>query len=275
MQLSGASDEHIKKTKSRLIRISEDLCYRCNLNDIIIYINKLKREFAPATYRKYVLDLKRILKEIRAPFVEDLKLPNVPKRSKIVIRPQHLRKLIEQAKKLSESKYFRLKSAILLCSTSGLRSVELYKLKLDDIDIENRTIYVRAEIAKDYEDRVTFFSKEAQEALQGYIPMAKSTPFVKDTLVKDFRKLNVKSGRIVLRMKHMRKFFSQQSDRLGMPTAAKKLLMGHSLNQDIDLQHYDYQDEEELKKIYDRYWKDFRILDCFDLRSSLQGMRGG
>jgi len=86
MQLSGASDEHIKKTKSRLIRISEDLCYRCNLNDIIIYINKLKREFAPATYRKYVLDLKRILKKIRAPFVEDLKLPNVPKRSKIVIR---------------------------------------------------------------------------------------------------------------------------------------------------------------------------------------------
>ena len=80
---------------------------------------------------------------------------------------------------------------------------------------------------------MTFFSKEAQEALQGYIPMAKSTPFVKDTLVKDFRKLNVKSGRIVLRMKHMRKFFSQQSDRLGMPTAAKKILMGHSLRGDV------------------------------------------
>ena len=68
----------------------------------------------------------------------------------------------------------------------------------------------------------------------------------------------------------MRKFFSQQSDRLGMPTAIKKILMGHVVGDeefviprglDVDLSHYDFQDEEELKKIYDKYWRDFRILD--------------
>jgi len=100
MQLAGVSEEHIKKTRSRLIRISEDLCYSCNLNDILIYINELKRELSPPTYRKYVLDLRRILKEINAPFVEDLKLPTTPKRSKVVIRPQHIKKLIEQAESL-------------------------------------------------------------------------------------------------------------------------------------------------------------------------------
>lgn len=138
---------------------------------------------------------------------------------------------------------------ILLCSTSGLRAEELYKLKLDDIDVEDRVIHVRAEIAKDYEDRVTFFSLEAQEALHDYLPLAGSRPFVKDTLVKDFRKLNVKSSHTVLRLKLMRKFFSQQSDRLGMPTAVKKILMGHSTAGDVDLSHYDFQDEEELKRI--------------------------
>ncbi|MCD6493220.1 MAG: hypothetical protein J7K36_05410 [Archaeoglobaceae archaeon] len=46
-----------------------------------------------------------------------------------------------------------------------------------------------------------------------------------------------------------------------MPTSIKKLLMGHSLHGDVDLQHYDFQDEEELKQIYDRYWRDFKILD--------------
>lgn len=35
--------------------------------------------------------------------------------------------------------------------------------------------------------------------------------------------------------------------------------MGHSLQGDVDLSHYDFQDEEELRKIYDRYWKDFKI----------------
>jgi len=67
----------------------------------------------------------------------------------------------------------------------------------------------------------------------------------------------------------MRKFFSQQSDRLGMPTAIKKILMGHVVSNeeyvlsasDIDLGHYDFQDEEDLKKIYDRYWRDFKIFD--------------
>jgi len=72
--------------------------------------------------------------------------------------------------------------------------------------------------------------------------------------------LKIRIGKEFLRMMHIRKFFSQQSDRLGMPTAVKKILMGHSLLGDVDLNHYDFQDEEELKKIYDKYWRDFRIL---------------
>ena len=41
-------------------------------------------------------------------------------------------------------------------------------------------------------------------------------------------------------MKYMRKFFSQQSDRLAIPTAVKKILMGHSLRGDVDLGYYDF-----------------------------------
>ena len=59
----------------------------------------------------------------------------------------------------------------------------------------------------------------------------------------------------------MRKFFYQQSGRLGMPTAVKRMLMGRSLRGDVDLQHYAFQDEEEPKQIYDRYWKDLKILE--------------
>jgi len=42
---------------------------------------------------------------------------------------------------------------------------EVYRL-LSTINLDNRPIIVRAEIAKDYEERITFFSEEAKEVLQ-------------------------------------------------------------------------------------------------------------
>ena len=151
---------------------------------------------------------------------------------------------------LSDPYRLKLKSAVLLSATSGLRAEELYKLRLEDIDLENRTIFVRAEIAKDYEDRVTFFSKEAQAVLNEYLNTFKpSNPlFSKKSILYQFSKLDT-----MLRLKHMRKFFSQQSDRLGMPTAIKKILMGYVVGDeefviprvsDVDLSHYDFQDED-------------------------------
>ncbi|MEM1670760.1 MAG: hypothetical protein QXY92_06675 [Archaeoglobaceae archaeon] len=91
--------------------------------------------------------------------------------------------------------------------------------------------------------------------MKAILSIAGKTLFPETSIRRCFRKLDSP-----LRLKYMRKFFSQQSDRLGMPTTIKKLLMGHSLRGDVDLNHYDFQDEEELRKIYDRYWRDFRIL---------------
>ena len=53
-------------------------------------------------------------------------------------------------------------------------------------------------------------------------------------------------------MKDLRKFFSQEWDRRGGPTSIKKIIMGHSTRHDVDLSHYNYQSEEDLKKIYDK-----------------------
>jgi integrase/recombinase XerD len=55
-----------------------------------------------------------------------------------------------------------------------------------------------------------------------------------------------------IRVKHLRKYFSQEWDRRGGPTSIKKILMGHSLKGDVDLMHYNYQSEEDLKQIYDK-----------------------
>ncbi|WP_236609672.1 site-specific integrase [Archaeoglobus sulfaticallidus] len=183
-----------------------------------------------------------------------------------MIKPIHVRNLIHEIdqKVRYEPLRLRAKAAVLLATTSGLRAMEVYKLMIDDIDVRNRTVFVRAEIAKDYEERITFFNEEAKQALEDYLATNPSSNLFYN-LRDAFEKIDSK-----LRMKHMRKFFSQQSDRLGMPTAIKKILMGHVVGNeeyvalrgvDVDLEHYDFQDEEELKKIYDKYWRDFKILD--------------
>ncbi|MEM4617024.1 MAG: tyrosine-type recombinase/integrase [Archaeoglobaceae archaeon] len=62
----------------------------------------------------------------------------------------------------------RLTTAILISATSGIRAEELYKLQRDNIDVEERMIRIDFRIAKDYEERFTFFSEEAKEWLESY-----------------------------------------------------------------------------------------------------------
>ena len=56
-----------------------------------------------------------------------------------------------------------------------------------------------------------------------------------------------------IKVKQLRKYFSQEWDRRGGPTSIKKILMGHSLKGDVDLMHYNCQSEDDLKKIYDKF----------------------
>lgn len=203
--------------------------------------------------RKAVLDIRRLLKHLNYPLADEIQLPKTPKRRKLVVKVKDIKKLLSEVQDLPvRSMVLRTRAAVLLAATSGIRAEELYRLKAENIDLENRTIRIPAEITKDYEERVTFISIEAQEALKAFFESYKPKsvyPFTESTLRKSFGKVNSP-----LRMKHMRKFFSQQSDRLGMPTAVKKILMGHVIGDedfvivrggDVDLRHYDFQDEEE------------------------------
>jgi integrase/recombinase XerD len=58
-----------------------------------------------------------------------------------------------------------------------------------------------------------------------------------------------------IRVKDLRKAFSQEWTRRHGDTGVKKILMGHSLKGDVDLMHYNYQSEEDLKAIYDKVMK--------------------
>ena len=101
--------------------------------------------------------------------------------------------------------------------------------------------------------RYVFFNVEAQRELEKFLALNPTLPiFPRNTIQRAFVELKAKTDD--LQPKHLRKFFSSTSDKLGMPTGVKKRLMGHSINGDIDLLHYSALAFDDLKAIYDKYW---------------------
>ncbi|MCJ7570986.1 MAG: site-specific integrase [Candidatus Thermoplasmatota archaeon] len=149
----------------------------------------------------------------------------------------------------------QIRAIVLLGASSGLRAEELYQLTLKDIDINSRTVYVRHnpknnQTTKTKRSRVSFFNVEAQRALESFIKQFNKNKRLKSLfsashISRLFRKAPIK-------VKDLRKFFSQEWTRRGGDYAVKEILMGHSTKGNIDLSHYLYLNEEELKKIYDK-----------------------
>ena len=155
-----------------------------------------------------------------------------------------------------EHEYFnQIKSIVLLGASSGMRAEEIYQLKPSDIDLNNRTVYINhkpqvGQSTKTRRSRLSFFTKQAEIALSEFLDWFNNGSNLKNLFTQSHITRIFKSSD--LKIKDLRKFFSQQWDRRGGPTTIKKILMGHSLKSDVDLVHYNYQSEDDLKRIYDK-----------------------
>ena len=99
------------------------------------------------------------------------------------------------------------------------------------------------------ETRISFFTDNTATIISDYLRFYKDDCKLKYLFNHCQIRREFKNAPV--RVKHLRKFFSQEWDRRGGPTSIKKILMGHSLKGDVDLMHYNAQSEEDLKKIYD------------------------
>jgi len=105
---------------------------------------------------------------------------------------------------------------------------------------------------------MTFFTEDAKQAIITYLDIYRRDNrfvhlFTKSQCIMALKKAPIQ-------VKDLRKFFSQDWDRRGGSTSVKKLLMGHSVRNDVDLSHYNTQSPEDLKKIYDK------IMDMSDFK---------
>ncbi|WP_214020184.1 tyrosine-type recombinase/integrase [Methanoculleus sp.] len=162
----------------------------------------------------------------------------------------------EELRKILGHGDLQLKAYILLLSSSGLRPSEGLKLRWDDIDREHGLIRVRGEIAKNKTPRITFISVEAMETLNEwreyfdqYITKIDAVTWreierdtdrvfpvtYKATREKFLRVLekagldetDPSTGRTVLHLHALRKFYRTRLAMGGVPVDVVEELMGH------------------------------------------------
>lgn len=231
-----------------------DFISSCNVYDVsevTNYLKNLQERYSTVSYRKQFYQIRRFLREsIEVNYLDKIRLPRVVSNPVKIVTSEDINKTIEYFYK-DKKHFLRFRAIIMLLSSSGLRPSELFQLKREDIDLENRIVYVRVDKehhTKTGNSRITFFTERTKQVLQLYLKSNKNRVlFNESTTERAF--LNSP-----LKVKEFRKFFSQEATRKNMNQAVKERLLGHSLN-GVDNLHYLSLSDEDLKRVYDQTFK--------------------
>jgi len=137
------------------------------VRDFVIYLDQ--KRIRPRGIQSYLSGLKGYLRYMGIKISSDdfkqfVKTPKVTKTREIPVTKEMILRILHNSPP-------KLQTAILLCTSSGLRIGELTQLRLSDIDFESNPtkLSIRAEIAKGNMSRETFVTSEATYALQDYL----------------------------------------------------------------------------------------------------------
>jgi integrase/recombinase XerD len=256
IELSGITEGHKKETTRALENYLEYVDWKIDKTKSLEYFKQLQNRCSIAYYKKQMYQIMKFLKHQGIDWNNNIKLPPDPDYTPKKITTIDIKNTLEYLSK--NIHYTRYKAIILLGFTSGLRAEELYKLTPEDIDVANRIVYVKHDpknnhSTKNRKSRTSFFTPETREAIIDYLEDFNNskliTLFPQRTMERTFKDSPI-------RVKDLRKAFSQEWTRRNGDSGVKKVLMGHSLRNDVDLMHYNYQSEEDLKKIYDKVMSD-------------------
>jgi len=252
-EVNGVSKRWLCKLRGWINHYLEYVDYGITETKTLDYLKILMDRHSVNSYRKKVYQIRRFLQYLDCDWASNIKPPAEPFYMPHRISTQDIEKTLSY---FENNEYFKqVKAIIYLGISSGMRAMEMYQLNPDDIDIDNRVVYinhnpVNGQTTKTKRSRMAFFNEEAQRSLSEYLDYFHNGSSLKKLF--SMTHLERLFSTAPIRVKDLRKFFSQEWDRRGGPTSIKKILMGHSLRNDIDLMHYNCQSEEDLKRIYDK-----------------------
>jgi integrase/recombinase XerD len=215
------------------------------------YLELLREKYSLLSYRKRAYQIRLFLEHHGIDWAQNIKPPREPKKLPKRVTNEDIQSCLDYFKDHPYEK--QMKAIILLGASSGMRPEEMYQLKESDIDYNRCMIRVNHDQDNGYsvktgQSRITFFSTQAQMALTEYLSFFNNSCLCKFLFgQKHCQRL---FNEAPIRIKDLRKFFSQELDRRGGPTSIKKMLMGHS--GDVDSLHYNMQSVGDLKEIYNK-----------------------
>jgi integrase/recombinase XerD len=251
--IEGLSAQWQNQCKQWLMNYLDVVSWKINEDKTLAYYKHLKETSSVTYYRKKVYQIRRFLDYLKIEWASTIKLPPEPEYLPKRVSFDTIKEILSHYH--SHQFFKQIRALVLLGCSSGLRAEELYQLTPDDIDIQNRIVRINhnpdnGQSTKTKRSRVSFFTLEAQEALSDYLDYYNNQDTLKVLFCQSHLSRIFKNSPV--KIKDLRKYFSQEWDRRGGPTSIKKILMGHSLKGDVDLMHYNCQSEEDLKKIYDK-----------------------
>lgn len=175
----------------------------------------------------------------------------------------------------------RLKAAVLLMLSSGIRIGEMTKLTLQDVDLEKNTVYISDLIAKTGVSRMTFFTDECKDAINSYLkeydvyieratrltPRLKkeyknssrlfpiTTSVIRTSLIATLKRSGIyqtdsRTNRTNIHPHSLRKYFSSTLKLAGMPEDIVEYLMGHTTGLTMAYRTYS---ESQLREQYKKF----------------------
>jgi integrase/recombinase XerD len=256
-KIQGICDKWLHQTSDIIRKYLSNTDYVIDKPKTLEYIQNLKDNYSLATYRKRTYAIRKFLYYLKIEWADNIQPPPEQIYKPIYVPKQLIENALEYFR--NSPYYLQERAIILLGMDSGMRAEELYQLTLNDIDMDNRTIHIIhnpriGKTTKTKASRISFFTPNTRRALQEYIEYYNNGSGLKELfgqshLMRMFRPSPI-------RVKLLRKYFSQEWDRRGGQTSIKKILMGHSLKGDVDLSNYNAQSPEDLKRIYDKVMQD-------------------
>jgi integrase/recombinase XerD len=252
-EVNGLSKGWLRKLRGWIKHYLEYIDYEITEEKTLDYLKTLMKGLAVNSYRKKIYQIRKFLCFLNIDWASNIIPPAEPFYNPRRITKDEINKTLSFFK---NHEYFKqIEAVILLGCCSGLRAMELYQLSSEDIDIKNRVLHINhnpsiGQSTKTKRSRVSFFNEEAQRSISTYLEYFNNGSSLKKLF--SMTHLERLFSKAPIKVKDLRKYFSQEWDRRGGPTSIKKILMGHSMRHDVDLMHYNCQSEEDLKKIYDK-----------------------
>ena len=245
--INGISKNWKRDINSILTKYLTYVDWNIDKTRTISYIATIQKQYSICAFRKQCYQIRRFLNYLNIEWADNIQPPKEPEHRPTRITTDNIGETIEFLK--GGNRQLQLQALIHLGIDSGMRAKELYQLHPEDIDLANRIIYInhnpgKGQTTKTGKSWISFFTEQIQRVLSDYLTYFNSgcldkKLFAKRTIQKEFKTAPI-------RVKQLRKYFSQEWDRQSGPTSIKKLLMGHSTRGNVDLSHYNAQSEEDL-----------------------------